>query len=117
MKGYSSVEAYLKDRTPAQQAEYERIKKIVLKIVPDTEMTISYGMPTFKYKGKYLLYFGTFANHMSVFPGSALTENLMNKLTGYKLGKGTIQFTEDKPLPDEIIEELVRTRYEAINNK
>lgn len=85
------------------------------KIVPDVEEVISYGIPTFKHKGKYVLYFGAFKNHMSVFPGSSLTTEVKNKLAGYKIAKGTIQFTEDKLLPAGIIEEMVKARLKTLD--
>ncbi len=83
-------------------------------LVPEPELTISYGMPTVKYKKKYVIYFGAFKNHMSVFPGAAMTQTLTNKLDGYTLGKGTIQFTEAKPVPDAIIKEIVEARLRQI---
>jgi uncharacterized protein YdhG (YjbR/CyaY superfamily) len=108
------VKEYLQNITPHQKAEYERIRKIVLSIAPDAKETISYGIPTFKYKDTYLIYFGAFKNHMSVFPGAPV--DLKDKLEGYKMRKGTIQFTEEKPLPDAIIKELVLRRLEVINS-
>lgn len=109
----STVAEYLENVTPPQKAEYERIRKIVKQAAPEAEEVISYGIPTFKYKGKYLIYFGAFKNHMSVFPGAPL--ELKKKLKGYKLLKGTIQFTEEKPLPGSVIKEIVLSRLENIS--
>ena len=48
---------------------------------------------------------------MSFFPGStAHNEALKDDLAGYKLAKGTIQFTPDTPLPDDLIRKIVRLR-------
>lgn len=109
------IDDRLKDATPAQRAELLRIRDLVKKLVPDAEEVLSYGMPTLKYKGRYLIYLNAFKNHMSIFPGSALTEELRAKLTGFKLSKGTIQFTEDNLVPDSIIEEIVNNRLKSIN--
>ncbi len=109
----SEVDDYLKTKASStQSAEFEKIRKIVKGLVPDADEVISYGIPTFKYKGKYLLYFGAFKTHMSLFPGAPL--KLKEKLKGFKLAKGTIQFTEDKPVPEDIIKEMVRTRLQEI---
>ncbi len=115
MKIYASVGAYLKDCTPDQKNEFERIRKIVKKLVPEAEEVISYGMPTFKYNGKYLLYWGAFKNHMSLFPGSALVDSVREKLDGFKLAKGTIQFTAEKPVPEDVITELVMHRFAQLS--
>lgn len=113
----SDIDEYLKNVTPTQRAELERIRKIVKKLVPETEEVISYGIPTFKHKGTYLLYFGAFKNHMSIFPGSALTQAVKEKLDGYKIAKGTIQFTADNPLPESIIKEIVTNRLRSISKR
>lgn len=110
----SVIDDYLKTVTPSQRVELERIRKITLELVPNAEETIGYGIPTLKYNKKYLIYFAAFKNHMSVFPGSALTAELKEKLSGYTFGKGTIQFTEAKPLPESVIKEIIRSRLDKI---
>ena len=48
-------------------------------------------MPTFTYRGKYVIYFGAFKRHMTLFPG-------------------TVKFTEDAPIPQETVREMVTRR-------
>jgi uncharacterized protein YdhG (YjbR/CyaY superfamily) len=87
----SAIDEYLEKVSPAQQAEFERVRRIVRQLVPEAEETISYGMPTFKYQGKYLIYFGAFKNHMTIFPG-------------------TIKFTADNPIPESTLREKILDR-------
>lgn len=109
----STIDEYLKHVKPKQKAELERVRKIIKKLVPDAEETISYGIPTFKYKGKYLIYFAAYKDHMSIF-GSM--EKVEDKLTGYELShKGTLRFTEDNPVPEDIIGELVQGRMKEVS--
>lgn len=103
-----------KHTTPTQRVELEKIRQTAKKLVPEAEETISYGIPTLKYKGTYLIYFAAFKNHMSVFPGAYMTEQLKKKLDGYKMHKGTVQFTEDNPLPESIIKEIVTDRLKHL---
>lgn len=112
-----TVTEYLANTTSSQQKEYDRIRKIVLTIVPEAEETISYGLPTFRYKGKYVLYFGAFKDHMSLFPGGQIIDELKERLTDYKLSKGTIKYTEKNLVPKDIIEELVKNRLAVISEK
>jgi uncharacterized protein YdhG (YjbR/CyaY superfamily) len=111
----STINDYLKNITPEQKAEFERIRKIVHSYTENVEETISYGIPTFKYNGKHLLYFGAFKNHMSLFPGMAIAKALENKLQGYKISKGTIHFTAQKPIAEPIIKELLQLRLDNIS--
>lgn len=113
----STIAEYLKKVTPEQQAEFERIRKLVHATVPDVEETMSYGIPTFKYKGTYLVHWGAFKDHMSLFPGPVLPIRERLIADGYKLAKGTIQFTKDKTLPDDIIKQILRDRLAAINKQ
>lgn len=101
------------DFTAPEKAEFERIKKLVMDVVPEAEQVISYGMPTFKYQGKIILHVGAFANHMSIFPAGK-TDLFINELDEYKTSKGTIQFTLEKPLPAELITKIAIVRKQMI---
>jgi uncharacterized protein YdhG (YjbR/CyaY superfamily) len=104
------VEAYLGQIAAAERALLERIREIAWQEAPDAEEVIAYGIPTFRLSGN-LVHYAVFKEHMSFFPGStAHSEALKDDLVGYKLAKGTIQFTPDKPLPDDLVRKIVRLR-------
>jgi len=109
------IDEYLNKVTPAQKAELERIRKVVNNVAPEAVEVISYGMPAFQYKGKYLIGFYVYKNHMSLFPTAKPIESLKSKLTKYKLSKGTIQFTLDNIVPDTIIRSLLLYRIDDID--
>lgn len=110
----SAVDEYLKVVAEPQKAQLERVRKIVRQLVPEAEEVISYGMPGFTYKNKYLMGYAAFKDHLSLFPTSAPVEALKAKLKDFKLSKGTIQFTVAKPVPETLIQELVKIRRDAI---
>ena len=110
----SVVDDYLKRFPEPQRAELERIRQIVKQVVPEAEEVISYGVPGFKYKGKYLITFAAFKDHLSVFPGSEAIAALKDRLEGYKTSKGTVQFTLDNPLPDPLVKDMVAICLKAI---
>ncbi len=86
--------------TPGQRRQFERVRGIVRRLAPDAEETISYGIPTFKYRGKYLIYFAAFKNHMSVYP----TVGAVDATEGTK---GTFRFTEEEPVPEDVVAAIV----------
>lgn len=110
----SVIDDYLKSVPVAQRKELERVRKIVASFVPGTEDAISYGMPTLKYKGMNLIHFAAFKNHMSIFPTSQPAEELADKLKEYRTSKGTLQFTEKNPVPENLIKEIVTIRLHKI---
>jgi len=111
------IDDFLAKLSAPQRGELERIRQIVSSTVPDAEEAISYGMPAFKYNGKYLVGFRAYKNHVSLFPTSGPIDALRDKLEGYKLSAGTIQFTIEKPIPEETVREIVLNRAAAISGK
>jgi uncharacterized protein YdhG (YjbR/CyaY superfamily) len=115
MKTSATVDSYLTRITPTQKAEYERIRQIVKQAVPEATEYLGYGVPAFKFKGKPLLYFGAFQRHMSLYPASdemiAVVGNGLDKL---RTSKGTLRFTEDNPIPEPVLREIVAYRLATI---
>ena len=103
----SMIDEYLSQVAPAQKAELERVRRIVNEVAPEATEGISYGIPAFKFKGKYLIGFAAFKDHMSIFPGAMPIDLLKNKLGSYTISKGTIQFTLENSLPEALIKEIL----------
>ncbi|MFX7874634.1 DUF1801 domain-containing protein, partial [Acinetobacter baumannii] len=81
---------------------------VIREAAPEAEECISYGIPTYKFKGM-VASFGAFKNHCSFFPGHTVRD-FTSQLSGFKTLKGTIQFPHDKPLPDELVAQMIRAR-------
>lgn len=102
-----SAEEYLGSLAGVEKREFERLQTIVLARCPEAALAMSYGMPTFKYQGKVIVHFGVFKDHLSIFPGAGPVDQLADRLTDFKTSKGTIQFTDDAPLSDELLEDII----------
>lgn len=100
-----------------EQKELDRIKGLILGIVPDAEEVVSYGMPTFKYKKKLIMHIGAFSDHMSIFPGAAAVEAFADRLVDKTTSKGTIQFTIEHPLAGQLICDIAQFRLDAIQEE
>lgn len=111
----TSIDEYLAGINPAFRAELMRIRALVTRLVPNVEETISYGMPTLKYKDRALVYFTASKKHMSFYPSSWAIDELQDRLTGYKTTQHAVQFTLENPLPSELIEDLVRIHVRDID--
>lgn len=105
---------YLEKLGGGERSELERVRRIVKQTVPQAEETISYGMPAFKLKGKYLIAYAAFKNHLSLFPTPGPIEELKEKLGSYKLAKGTIQFTPGNPISEALIKEILACRLKSL---
>jgi uncharacterized protein YdhG (YjbR/CyaY superfamily) len=83
--------------------------------VPDAEEGRSYGTPAFRCKRRPLLGVAVLKDHLSLFPFSAhVVAAVKGRLVGYDLSKGTIRFTEAKPIPEDVIRQILDLRLEEI---
>lgn len=110
----SVINDYLKNIPALQRAELERVRRIITQTVPDATEVITYGLPGFKYDGKYLVAFGAYKDHFSIFPASHAIEAEKQALTEYKISKGTVQYTQTKLIPESLIIKLVTHRLNDI---
>ncbi|MGX1810323.1 iron chaperone [Nocardia sp. NPDC055321] len=111
----TSIDEYLDGVDAAFRPELERIRALVTALVPSVEESISYRMPTLKYKNRALVYFTASKKHMSFYPSSWAIEEFADRLTDYRTSEHAIQFTLEKPLPTELIEDLVRFHVREID--
>ena len=88
----------------------ENIRQIIHFLVPDAEETISYRVPAYKYKGM-LVGFGATKNHCSFFVmSSTLLNDFQDEIKDFDTSTGTIRFTPEKPIPNDLITRIVMTR-------
>jgi uncharacterized protein YdhG (YjbR/CyaY superfamily) len=56
--------------------------------------------------------------HLSVFPFSpAVVEAVRDRLPGFAISKGTIRFTPDRPLRDDVLADIVRERLSELKTQ
>ncbi len=67
-------------------------------------------MPTIKYKGIAILGFDARKKHIGIYPFSGQIISKIEELKGYATTKGAIQEKLDNPLPNKLIEKIIRER-------
>jgi len=111
MKKSNNTDGYINSYPQEVQKLLKTMRQTVKQVAPDATEKISYGMPSFHLHGRYLVYFGAFKNHVSLFPASsAATKAFAKDLAGYESSKGTVRFPLDKPLPLPLIRKMVKFR-------
>lgn len=109
-----TIDEYI-GRFPAEvQAILQKIRTTIREAVPEAEETISYQMPTFKLRGKYLAYFAAFKHHIGFYPTPSGIEALKEEVAPYEAGKGTLRFPLDKPIPYELITKIIAVREKEV---
>ncbi len=107
-----NIDSYMADFPKDMQAVLEQVRATIKKAAPDAVETISYGMPTFKLNKKPLVYFAGYKNHIGFYPTPTGHANFEKELSGYKQGKGSVQFPLDRPMPLDLITKIVRFRVQ-----
>jgi uncharacterized protein YdhG (YjbR/CyaY superfamily) len=109
---------YLAGVDPPRRAALEHIRTLVKAAAPELEEGKSYAMPAFKYRGKGVVGFIAARNHLSLFPFSGqVVEDFRDRLDGFELSKGTIRFSLENPLPDDLVRDIVRRRIADIDQR
>jgi uncharacterized protein YdhG (YjbR/CyaY superfamily) len=85
-----------------------RIRKIILQEAPDAIESIAYKMPAYRINGKPLIYFAGFKNHIGLYATPSTHSEFKDELSGYKHGKGSVQFPLNQPVPFDLIRKMVK---------
>ncbi|RLK52890.1 iron chaperone [Microbacterium telephonicum] len=110
-----TIDDYLEGLDPVDAAAIARVYDLARDVVPDATQGLGYGMPALVHRGKSLLSVMRAKKHFGVYPFSprAIVE-VAPLLEGVDHAKGTIRFTADAPLGDELVRSLVAARKAQI---
>lgn len=117
MEKFDTVDEYISSFPESVRNELTKLREFIKALVPEAEESISYGMPGYKLKGKPLVYFAGWKEHISFYPTPNGMEAFDKDLKPYKTGKGTAQFQLDKPIPYDLIEKIVKFRVSDLEGK
>jgi len=96
----------------AVQHVYDRARALV----PGAEEGVGYGMAALRYRGKALIAVQAAKGHLGLYPFSPeAVAAVASDLAGFSLSKGTIRFSADRPVPDDVLDRLILTRREQID--
>src|SRR5262245_48854881 len=105
------IDDYLAALPADQRAPLQHLRAEIAHAGPDAVETISYGMPAFRRRDRFLGSYAGWKSHCSFYP---LTDSFLveheAQLAGYARTKGSLHFTTDKPLSDSLIKKLVQAR-------
>jgi uncharacterized protein YdhG (YjbR/CyaY superfamily) len=92
------------------QENLNQIRTLVKKSAPGATESMAYGMPAYKLNGRPLVYFAGFKNHIGFYATPTGHEAFKKELSGYKQGRGSLQFPLNQPVPYDLIEQIVLFR-------
>ena len=105
------VDEYLARLPDEQQQLLGALRTRVGELVPDAAESMGYGMPYYRLDGRFILSYAGWKGHCSIYAiDDAMLERHADAVRGYGRTKGALHFTKDRPLPDALLQDLVRQR-------
>jgi len=108
-----SVDEYIKSAPAESQAKLREIRAILRKVAPKATEAIKWGSPVFE-QGRILFSYAAYRSHLNFMATKPALEPFMDELSGFKTGKGTIQFSYDQPLPKTLIRKIAAFRVKQV---
>lgn len=108
-KHFATVDEYVAFFPKSVQDVLQTLRQAIRESAPGAEEAISYQIPAFKLNGS-LVWYAAFKGHIGFYPRASGIEAFKEELSAYGVSKGTVRFPLDKPLPLDLIREIVRFR-------
>jgi uncharacterized protein YdhG (YjbR/CyaY superfamily) len=105
-----TVDDYIALYPKKVQAILKKIRATIKKTAPETQEAIKYLIPTCFTPHGNLLSFAAYATHIGVYPAPSGSAKFNKALAPYRSGKSTAKFPLDKPIPYDLIAEIVKLR-------
>jgi uncharacterized protein YdhG (YjbR/CyaY superfamily) len=104
----TTVDEYLAGFPDDARAILERVRATIRDALPDADEVISYGIPTFRAGGHYVLYIAGWTKHVGVYPVSRGDDDFEAAVGSYRAAKDSLHFPYSKPIPYELIARVAR---------
>lgn len=118
MPNFKTVDDYIVSQSQEAQIILRELRSIIKEAVPETIEIPNYKVPSFTLifglKPEQQLMIVAYKKYVSFYPFQATIDKFKDELKNFELGKGTVKFPFDKPLPKDLIIEMVRFRKDEI---
>lgn len=111
----ATIDEYLAAVAPELRKLLRSVRKTIRAAAPKAAESISYGIPTYKQDGQRLIYFSAAAKHCAIHMVRKPDLDEAVRL-GFGIGRGSIRFTPDHPLPARLITRIVKARLAEIRS-
>jgi uncharacterized protein YdhG (YjbR/CyaY superfamily) len=112
-----AIDQYIEKFPQEVQLILIKIRETIKAKAPQAVESFSYGMPAYKTNGKPLVYFAGYKNHIGFYATPTGHKAFETQLSIYKQGKGSVQFPLNKPIPYDLIEQIVAYKVSVNQTK
>ncbi len=115
---FKTVDDYIDSQPEKAQFILHELRSLIKEAVPETIEIQNYKVPSFTLipgtKPEQQLMIAAYSKYVSFYPYEATIDHFSDELKNFALGKGTVKFPFDKPLPKELIRRMVIFRKDEL---
>ena len=106
---FPSVDEYIAAQAPTAQRALRRVRAAISEALPQAQEVIAYNMPAYKIGKAAVLHFAASKAHYALYVATEpIVKAFGDELRDCKVGKGTIRFSFDDPVPENLIQRIAR---------
>ncbi len=118
MPNFETIDDYINNQPEEAQKVLQELRTIIKEAAPDAIEILNYKVPAFTLvpggKRDQQIMMAGYAKFVGFYPFPTTMEKFADQLKDYKQGKGSVQFPYGKPLPKDLIMQMVKYRKEEI---
>ena len=115
---YKTVDDYIDSQAAEAQPILQELRGLIKEAVPDAIEIPNYKVPSFTLipgtSPQRQLMIAAYTKYVSFYPYQAAIDHFADELVDFELGKGTIKFPFNRPLPKELVKRMVLYRKEEL---
>ncbi len=104
---FRNADEYIVLQPDHTRAHLELIRQTIKTAAPEAMEVISYAMPAFKFHGM-LAWYAAAKNHCGLYIRPRIMQEFTERLSEYELTKSAIHFPYSKPLPDQLVSDIIK---------
>jgi uncharacterized protein YdhG (YjbR/CyaY superfamily) len=104
-----SIREYIDAAPKEARKKLREMRACVRKAAPGAKESIKWRMPAFSYR-RILVMFAAFKHHIGFYPTRSAMSASAKELSKFTMGRGSIQFPLEKPLPLALIRKITARR-------
>ncbi len=94
------------------------LREYILEAAPDAEELLNYNIPAYTLvkggKREQQIMIAGYKQHVGLYPHPTTIAHFERELSGFKRGKGSVQFPLDLPLPKDLIVRMINYRMHLL---
>lgn len=111
-----NIDEYINGCPEEIQPKLKELRMIIMAVSEELTEKISWGMPTFYFKGN-VIHFASNKKHIGLYCGAEAVQKFADRLESYRTNNGTIQIPNERDLDANLIQDIVKFNIEMNRNK